>query len=87
MSKLNVYLDEEQSESLKAEVYGIILNAIDCARRDASIDQQYIRRKDAIKYAGVSGSTFDKWKIVPHVISEGIVLYSKKDIQKFIELH
>ncbi|WP_334330145.1 hypothetical protein [Companilactobacillus sp. HBUAS59699] len=83
---ITVMLDENDSATLRKQVYKMITDEIEKARRDAGLDKQYLKRKDAIKFAGVSGSTFDSWLIPSHKI-EGITLYSKKDIQEFIELH
>lgn len=83
---ISVMLNEHDSDELRKQVYSIITNEIERARRDTAIDKQYLKRKDVIKWTGVSGSTVDKWNIPVHKI-DGITLYSKKDIQKFIELH
>ena len=83
---ISVMLSEDQSDALKHEIYTIVTKGIEDARRDAGLDKQYLKRKDAYKYAGVSGSTFDSWFIPSHKI-QGVVLYSKKDILDFIENH
>lgn len=86
MANISVMLNEHDSDELRKQVYSIITDEIERARRDTAIDKQYLKRKEAVDFANVSGSTFDKWNIPVHKI-DGITLYSKKDIQKFIELH
>lgn len=83
---ISVMLNEHDSNELRKQVYTIVTNEIERARRDAGLDKQYLKRKDAIKFAGVSGSTYDHWGIPVHQI-DGITLYNKKDIQSFIESH
>lgn len=83
---ISVVLDENYSKELRKDIYSIITTEMERARKDAGLDKQYLKRKDAIKFAGVSGSTLDNWKIPVHRI-DGITLYSKKDIQSFIEMH
>lgn len=83
---ITVMLNEHDSDALRKQVYTIVTNSIEQARRDAGLDRQYLKRKDAIKFAGVSGATYDKWHLTVHKI-DGITLYSKKDIQRFIEQH
>ncbi|WP_125713012.1 hypothetical protein [Companilactobacillus kedongensis] len=84
---ISVMLSEDQSNELKHEVYTMVMDQIEKVRRDAGIDKQYLKRKDATVFAGVSASTFDSWNIPSHVISDGITLYAKKDILEFIESH
>lgn len=81
---ISVVLDESYSNELRKQIYQLVTDEIERARKDAGLDKQYLRRKEAIKFAGVSGTTFDHWLIPCHQI-EGITLYSKKDIQEFIE--
>ncbi|WP_125588374.1 hypothetical protein [Companilactobacillus jidongensis] len=83
---ISVMLSEDQSNALKQEIYTIVTKSIEDARRDAALDKQYLKRKDAIKFAGVSGSTYDSWLLPSHKI-QGVVLYAKKDILDFIENH
>jgi len=83
---ITVMLNEHDSDALRKQVYTIVTNSIEQARRDTGLDRQYLNRKMATKYAGVSPTTFDNWKIPVHRI-DGITLYSKKDIQEFIEMH
>lgn len=83
---ITVMLDDNDSKSLRETVYSIITNEIDRARRDASLDKQYLRRREGAEFAGVSPSTFDSWYLPSHKI-QGVVLYSKKDITEFIENH
>lgn len=83
---ISVMLSEDQSDELRHEIYTLVTKSIEDARRDTGLDVQYLNRKSATKYAGVSPSTFDRWKIPVHRI-DGITLYSKKDILEFIESH
>ena len=83
---ISVVLDENYSKELRKQVYSIISDEIERARRDTALDKQYLRRKDAIKYCGVAPGTFDSWKIPVHQI-DSIKLYAKKDLSEFIEMH
>lgn len=81
---ISVVLDENYSKELRKQIYQLVTDEIERARKDASLDKKYLRRKEAIIFAGVSGSTFDSWRIPVHKI-DGITLYGKKDIETFIE--
>lgn len=83
---ITVLLNEHDSNELRKQVYSIITDEIEKARRDTGIDKEYLKRKEATLFANVSASTFDKWEIPVHQI-DGITLYSKKDIKEFIESH
>lgn len=83
---ISVMLSEDDSNELRKQVYKLVTDEIERARHDAALDQQYLKRKTAIKFAGVAGATFDKWQIPVHRI-DGITLYSKKDINDWIESH
>lgn len=83
---ISVMLNEHDSNELRKQVYTIVTNEIERARRDTALDKQYLRRKEAIQFVGISGSTFDSWLLPSHKI-DGIVLYSKKDITDYIESH
>jgi len=83
---ISVVLDENYSKELRKQIYQLVTDEIERARKDASLDKKYLKRKDAIKFAGVSGSTYDHWGIPVHQI-DGITLYKKKDIESFIEMH
>jgi len=83
---ISVILDDTYSNELRKQVYQLVTDEIERARRDVGLDKQYLKRKDATKYAGVSASTFDKWCLPVHQI-DGITLYNKKDINDFIESH
>ncbi|CAJ1185200.1 hypothetical protein [Companilactobacillus paralimentarius] len=81
---ISVVLDENYSKELRKQIYQLVTDEIERARKDASLDKKYLRRKEALNFSGVSGSTFDNWRIPVHKI-DGITLYSKTDIVKFIE--
>lgn len=84
---ITVMLSEDQTSALSREIYDIVTNSIEAARRDTGLDREYLRRKYAAKFAGVSPNTFDSWHIPGHVISDGITLFAKKDISSFIAAH
>jgi len=70
---ISVVLDESYSNELRKQIYQLVTDEIERAREDAGLDKQYLKRKDAIKFAGVSGATYDKWDLTVHKI-DGITL-------------
>lgn len=81
---ISVVLDENYSKELRKQIYQLVTDEIERARKDAGLDKQYLKRNEALKFCNVSGNTFDHWNIPVHRI-DGITLYSKKDICEFIE--
>lgn len=87
MAEVQVILAEQQAEALQNNIYQLINNAVETARRDTGLDKKFLKKKDAAKYAGVSLSTFSSWLIkynIPVHYIDGIQLISKQDIDSFI---
>lgn len=87
MAEVQVILAEQQAEALQNNIYQLINNAVETARRDTGLDKKFLKKKDAAKYAGVSLSTFSNWLIkynIPVHYIDGIQLISKQDIDSFI---
>lgn len=84
---MEITLSQEQRTSLGDDIYKLVTNSIDKARKDASIDSKdFFRKKEACKYLGVSNNTFDKFLAIgmPYHVVRGITLYSQDEIKQFV---
>lgn len=84
---MEITLSQEQRTSLGDDIYKLVTNSIDKARKDASIDSKdFFRKKEACMYLGVSNNTLDKFLTMgmPCHVVRGITLYSKDELKQFV---
>ncbi|WP_338214562.1 hypothetical protein [Companilactobacillus muriivasis] len=87
---MEITLSQEQRTSLGDDIYKLVINSIDKARKDASIDSKdFFRKKEACKYLNVSNNTFDHFieSGLPYHVVRGITIYSKKELSQFVLEH
>jgi len=80
-----VMFSDKQRDELSSQIYSAMAEAIEKARSDAGMDKMFFNKKKARIYLGVSNNTFDKYFIdlKSHDIN-GLIVYSKKDIDEFV---
>ncbi|GEO65050.1 helix-turn-helix domain-containing protein [Companilactobacillus nantensis] len=87
---MEITLSKDQKASLGEDIYKVVINSVDKARKDASLDSKdFFRKKEACKYLGVSNNTFDHFiedGLTYHIV-RGITLYSKEEIKQYILEH
>lgn len=87
---VEITLSQDQQESLGDDIYKLVTDSINKARKDASLDSKdFFRKKDACKYLNVSNNTFSHFVEIglPYHVVRGITIYSKKEISQFILEH
>lgn len=89
MDALQVMLPDEAAESLRQNIYSLITDSVDSARRDAGLEKQWVNQKGAYEYAGVSYKTLKEWikQGLPVHVIDGVQLLSKSEIDQFILHH
>lgn len=85
--QLTVILPEELNEQLKAQVHTTIMKAIEEARHDVGLDKQFLKKGAAIKWCGVSHTTFTTWveRGMPSILLDGVQLYSKDQMSEWLK--
>lgn len=90
MDSLKVTLAPDADKALRSYVYDLFQNEISRARRDAGLDHDFVNKKTAISYSGISYQKFselvDKGLIKAHNL-DGTLLYSKKELEQLILSH
>jgi hypothetical protein len=87
---VEITLSHDQQESLGDDIYKLVTDSINQARKDASIDSKdFFRKKEACKYLNVSNNTFDHFieSGLPYHVVRGITIYSKKELSQFVLEH
>lgn len=89
MNNVQVFLSEEQSSELKSFIYGITKESIEEARKSAGLDKPFLKQKYMAEYLGISVNSLKKLEIegLPSVTLDGLKLYSKEDVSKWILSH
>lgn len=89
MPALKVILPDEQANNLREMIYALITDTVQTARKDAGLEKQWVNKKDAYKYAGVSYNTLQAWVAqgLPVHVIDGIQLLNKNEIDQFILGH
>ena len=80
-----VLFSDKQKEELGSQIYAVVSEAIQKARSDAGMDKVFLNKRETCEYLGVSNNTFDKYfrDLKAHDIN-GLLVYSKKEIDEFI---
>lgn len=89
MDALQVILPDEAAESLRQNIYSLITDTVETARKDAGLNKQWVNKKGAYEYAGVSYKTLKEWinQGLPVHVIDGVQLLSKSEIDQFILNH
>lgn len=82
---IEILLSEGQLEDVGTQVHSVISDAIEKARSDAGMDKMFFNKKETCIYLGISNNTFDKYfiELKSHNVN-GLIVYSKKDIDEFV---
>lgn len=90
MDALKVQLDSDTDKALRDFIYTLITDTVTKARRDASLDKDFLNKKSAIEFSGLGYQRFSKLVrdgvITAHTL-DTTVLFSKKEIEKVILEH
>lgn len=86
---MQVYLSEEQVNELKNYIYMITKESIKVAKEDAQLDQPFLKQRYMAEYLGISVNTLKKLERdgLPSITLDGLKLYSKEDVKKWILSH
>lgn len=89
MQSIQVFLSEEQSSELKSFIYGITKESIEEARKSVGLDKPFLKQKYMAEYLGISVNSLKKLEVegLPSVTLDGLKLYSKEDVSKWILSH
>lgn len=80
-------LPPEMGVQLKQQVYKLMSEAIEEARRDSKLDGEFLKKVAMAKWVGISFGKFDslvKSSIIPYHYIEGIQLFSKTEVKQAI---
>ena len=86
---MQVYLSEEQSSELKSYIYGITKESIEVAQKNAGLDKPFLKQKYMAEFLGISVNSLKKLELegLPSITLDGLKLYSKEDVSKWILSH
>lgn len=89
MNGLQVMLTEEQSSSLKQYVFELTKESIAEAKKVAGLDRPFLKQKYAAEFIGISVNTLKSLEKqgMPSVTIDGLKLYSKDEMVKWILSH
>ncbi|EFM83904.1 hypothetical protein HMPREF9498_00484 [Enterococcus faecalis TX4248] len=85
--KMEVILTPENEASLRDFVHGIIVDEIEKARRDTSIDKRVLNQTEIAKYFDVSTTTIREWEKLglPHgSVSKQGKFYDKEECRRWL---
>lgn len=86
---MQVYLSEEQSNELKRYIFDITKQSIEEAKKNAGLDKPFLKQKYMAEFLGISVNSLKKLEIegLPSVTLDGLKLYSKEEITKWMLGH
>lgn len=89
MNNLKVMLSDEQGKALKQYIFQLTQESIEEARRSAGLDKPFLKQKYMAEWLGVSVNTLKSWQAqgLPSILLDGIVLYSKDEVSKWVLQH
>ncbi|MDE3295710.1 helix-turn-helix domain-containing protein [Lacticaseibacillus rhamnosus] len=81
-------LPDDFEESIKRDMYATALEAFKATAKKHPF-AEYMQRKDAAEYLGVSSSTLDKLtkQGLPTIIIDGLKLYRKASLDQWLLKH
>lgn len=86
---LEVMLSQQADNELKKQVYTIIMEAIENARRDSDLDKPFLKKGATAKWLEVDPKTITKMvaKGLPCHYTAGVQLFNKREVEQFILDH
>lgn len=84
-----IALSDKQRSEIQRDLYDLIYDSIEKAKNNTDINRKvWMRKSDVIKYLPMSPNSFDtKFNELPSHELDGMILYSKKEIDEFILNH
>ena len=82
-------LTSEQLNDLSSQLHKVLSQSVEQVRREAGLNKEWLKKKEAAAYIGISRTTLDDWIQAGLKISlvNGVQLISKKDITEFLVAH
>lgn len=86
MNQLQVFLSEEQTESLKRYIFEVTKESIAEAKRVAGLDRPILKQKYAAEFLGISVNTLKSLEAqgLPSITIDGLKMYSKEEMVKWM---
>ncbi|MFL2126938.1 hypothetical protein [Latilactobacillus curvatus] len=86
---LEVTLTQQADTELRKQVYSIITEAIEKARRDSDLDKPFLKKGTTDKWLEVDPKTITKMVAegLPCHYTAGVQLFSKQEVKQFILDH
>ncbi|MGR3741445.1 hypothetical protein [Companilactobacillus sp. DQM5] len=87
---VEIILNENQKQEIALQIRDLINNEISRIKDTSNINnQEWFRKKEAIKYLRVSNVTFDKFRLaeLPSHEVAGITLYNRHELDEFYLNH
>ncbi|MBZ1505469.1 hypothetical protein NE293_10615 [Latilactobacillus curvatus] len=86
---LEVMLSQQADNELKKQVYTIIMEAIENARRDSDLDKPFLKKGATAKWLEVDPKTITKMVAegLPCHYTAGVQLFNKREVEQFILDH
>lgn len=86
---LEVMLSQQADNELKKQVYTIIMEAIENARRDSDLDKPFLKKGATAKWLEVDPKIITKMVAegLPCHYTAGVQLFNKREVEQFILDH
>ncbi|WP_119904681.1 hypothetical protein [Brochothrix thermosphacta] len=86
---MEVMLNEEQTTHLKQYIYTVATSGIEEARCHTGLDKPFLKQKNMAEWFDISVNTLKQWERngLPTIHIEGIKLYSKDEVSKWVLSH
>lgn len=83
---MEVMLNENQTAELKKYIFELTRESIELAQKNAGLSKPFLKQKYMAEYLGISVNTLKDWgnQGMPSIVIDGIVLYSKEEVSKWI---
>lgn len=86
---MEVMLNEVQAAELKKYIFELTRESIELAQKNAGLDKLFLKQKFCAEWLGISVNKLKDFQNqgMPSIVIDGIVLYSKEDVSKWILQH
>lgn len=86
---LEVMLSQQADAELREQVYSIMSEAIETARRDSDLDKPFLKKGATAKWLEVDPKTITKMVAegLPCHFTAGVQLFNKREVEQFILDH
>lgn len=89
MNELTILLSDTQKQRLQETIHQLLENEVTQFQTDLGINNRYLKKNQLCQYLNLSNNTIDKLivKGLPRININGIVLYDKLEIDKWLKKH